>query len=77
MIFITIIINVVQIVAIIINPSLSFFSLQYEFKAKGIKKKKVNLVISVDGIRVVLRKKRKVRSNERKRTRNESERVRK
>ncbi|XP_071506835.1 carboxyl-terminal PDZ ligand of neuronal nitric oxide synthase protein-like [Diadema antillarum] len=33
--------------------------IRYEFKAKGIKKKKVNLVISVDGIRVVLRKKRK------------------
>lgn len=33
---------------------------QYEFKAKGIKKKKVTVEVSVDGVRVTLRKKRKV-----------------
>jgi hypothetical protein len=33
---------------------------QYEFKAKGIKKKKVTVEVSVDGVRVSLRKKRKV-----------------
>lgn len=38
-----------------------FFSSQYEFKVKNIKKKKVNLVVSVDGVKVVLRKKKKVR----------------
>jgi len=32
---------------------------QYEFKAKGIKKKKVTLEVSVDGVRVNLRKKKK------------------
>lgn len=31
--------------------------LQYEFKAKGIKKKKVTLEVSVDGLKVTLRKK--------------------
>ncbi|KAM6453958.1 carboxyl-terminal PDZ ligand of neuronal nitric oxide synthase protein isoform 2-T2 [Liasis olivaceus] len=31
----------------------------YEFKAKSIKKKKVNLLISVDGVKVVLKKKKK------------------
>lgn len=34
--------------------------LQYEFKAKGIKKKKVTVEISVEGVRVNLRKKKKV-----------------
>lgn len=38
----------------------SFLSLQYEFKVKNIKKKKVNIVVSVDGVRVALRKKKKV-----------------
>lgn len=38
-----------------------FFSVfQYEFKAKGIKKKKVTVEISVDGVRVTLKKKKKV-----------------
>ncbi|KAG7254772.1 hypothetical protein CRUP_020818 [Coryphaenoides rupestris] len=32
----------------------------YEFKAKNIKKKKVNIVVSVDGVKVLLRKKQKV-----------------
>lgn len=32
-------------------------SFQYEFKARGIKKKKVDISISVDGVKVVLRKK--------------------
>lgn len=36
------------------------FLLQYEFKAKGIKKKKVTIEISVEGVRVSLRKKKKV-----------------
>lgn len=47
--------------------SLSTFSVlmwwslfQYEFKAKGIKKKKVTVEVSVDGVRVTLRKKKKV-----------------
>jgi carboxyl-terminal PDZ ligand of neuronal nitric oxide synthase protein len=31
--------------------------LQYEFKAKGIKKKKVTLEVSVDGLKVTFRKK--------------------
>lgn len=43
-----------------INTSLSVFSLQYEFKVKNIKKKKVNIVVSVDGVKVTLRKKKKV-----------------
>ncbi|XP_076436538.1 carboxyl-terminal PDZ ligand of neuronal nitric oxide synthase protein-like [Babylonia areolata] len=30
--------------------------IRYEFKAKAIKKKKINLVISVDGVKVILRK---------------------
>lgn len=34
--------------------------LQYEFKTKGIKKKKVTVEVSVDGVRVTLRKKKKV-----------------
>ncbi|NWH63527.1 CAPON protein, partial [Geococcyx californianus] len=33
--------------------------LQYEFKAKNIKKKKVNLIVSVDGVKVILKKKKK------------------
>ncbi len=40
--------------------SLSLFFLQYEFKVKNIKKKKVNIVVSVDGVKVTLRKKKKV-----------------
>lgn len=38
-----------------LNPS--FFPLQYEFKAKSVKKKKVSIGVSVDGVKVVLRKK--------------------
>lgn len=34
---------------------------QYEFKAKNIKKKKVSIIVSVDGVKVILRKKQKVR----------------
>lgn len=34
---------------------------QYEFRLKNIKKKKVNIVVSTDSIRVLLRKKGKVR----------------
>lgn len=37
-----------------------YFPLQYEFKAKGIKKKKVTIEVSVDGVKVTLRKKKKV-----------------
>ncbi|XP_035270809.1 carboxyl-terminal PDZ ligand of neuronal nitric oxide synthase protein isoform X1 [Anguilla anguilla] len=33
--------------------------IRYEFKVKNIKKKKVNIIVSVDGVRVVLRKKKK------------------
>ncbi|KAJ8300838.1 hypothetical protein KUTeg_022357 [Tegillarca granosa] len=33
--------------------------IRYEFKAKAIKKKKVSLTISIDGVKVSLRKKRK------------------
>ncbi|XP_062833879.1 carboxyl-terminal PDZ ligand of neuronal nitric oxide synthase protein isoform X1 [Anolis carolinensis] len=33
--------------------------IRYEFKAKSIKKKKVNLMVSVDGVKVVLKKKKK------------------
>ncbi|XP_078082553.1 carboxyl-terminal PDZ ligand of neuronal nitric oxide synthase protein [Mustelus asterias] len=33
--------------------------IRYEFKAKNIKKKKVSIVVSVDGVKVVLRKKQK------------------
>lgn len=36
------------------------FLFQYEFKAKNIKKKKVSIVVSVDGVKVALRKKQKV-----------------
>lgn len=34
--------------------------MQYEFKTKGIKKKKVTIEVSVDGVKVTLRKKKKV-----------------
>ncbi|KAH0816831.1 hypothetical protein GEV33_005960 [Tenebrio molitor] len=34
--------------------------IRYEFKAKGIKKKKVTIEVSVDGVKVTLRKKKKV-----------------
>ncbi len=37
------------------------YHFQYEFKIKNIKKKKVSLIVSVDGVKVVLRKKKKVR----------------
>ncbi len=33
--------------------------LQYEFKAKAVKKKKVNFTISVDGVKIALRRKKK------------------
>nr|XP_014349470.1 PREDICTED: carboxyl-terminal PDZ ligand of neuronal nitric oxide synthase protein-like [Latimeria chalumnae] len=33
--------------------------IRYEFKAKNIKKKKVNIIVSVDGVKAVLRKKQK------------------
>nr|XP_025039261.1 carboxyl-terminal PDZ ligand of neuronal nitric oxide synthase protein [Pelodiscus sinensis] len=33
--------------------------IRYEFKAKNIKKKKVSIVVSVDGVKVILRKKQK------------------
>ena len=33
---------------------------QYEFKVKNIKKKKVNIIVSVEGVKVNLRKKKKV-----------------
>uniref|UniRef100_A0A8C1TXX8 Carboxyl-terminal PDZ ligand of neuronal nitric oxide synthase protein n=1 Tax=Cyprinus carpio TaxID=7962 RepID=A0A8C1TXX8_CYPCA len=33
--------------------------IRYEFKVKNIKKKKVNIIVSVDGVRVALRKKKK------------------
>ncbi|XP_075761535.1 carboxyl-terminal PDZ ligand of neuronal nitric oxide synthase protein isoform X2 [Pelodiscus sinensis] len=35
------------------------FQAKYEFKAKNIKKKKVSIVVSVDGVKVILRKKQK------------------
>ncbi|KAK3527332.1 hypothetical protein QTP86_020260 [Hemibagrus guttatus] len=44
------------------NPAyiMALFSINsYEFKAKSIKKKKVNMVVSVDGVKVILRKKQK------------------
>uniref|UniRef100_A0A674GSL9 Nitric oxide synthase 1 adaptor protein n=1 Tax=Taeniopygia guttata TaxID=59729 RepID=A0A674GSL9_TAEGU len=41
------------------NSGVFFHLLQYEFKAKNIKKKKVNLIVSVDGVKVVLKKKKK------------------
>lgn len=42
---------------------LSLFPLQYEFKAKNIKKKKVSIMVSVDGVKVILKKKKKVRGS--------------
>lgn len=44
------------------NSGVFFHLLQYEFKAKNIKKKKVNLIVSVDGVKVILKKKKKVGS---------------
>lgn len=44
------------------NSGVFFHHLQYEFKAKNIKKKKVNLIVSVDGVKVILKKKKKVGS---------------
>lgn len=38
--------------------------LQYEFKAKNIKKKKVSIMVSVDGVKVILKKKKKVSDSE-------------
>lgn len=38
--------------------------LQYEFKAKNIKKKKVSIMVSVDGVKVILKKKKKVGDSE-------------
>uniref|UniRef100_A0A3B3T3M1 Nitric oxide synthase 1 (neuronal) adaptor protein a n=1 Tax=Paramormyrops kingsleyae TaxID=1676925 RepID=A0A3B3T3M1_9TELE len=35
------------------------FEAKYEFKVKNIRKKKVNIIVSVDGVKVVLRKKKK------------------
>ncbi|KAF1617068.1 UNVERIFIED_CONTAM: Carboxyl-terminal PDZ ligand of neuronal nitric oxide synthase protein, partial [Eudyptes robustus] len=35
--------------------------IRYEFKAKNVKKKKVSIIVSVDGVKVILRKKQKVR----------------
>lgn len=43
---------------------LSLLPLQYEFKAKNIKKKKVSIMVSVDGVKVILKKKKKVRSSD-------------
>lgn len=37
--------------------------IRYEFKAKNIKKKKVNIMVSVDGVKVLLRKKKKMVKN--------------
>lgn len=45
---------------IILAVSAISFPSQYEFKLKNIKKKKVNIVVSTDCIKVILRKKRKV-----------------
>lgn len=33
--------------------------IRYEFKAKNIKKKKVSIMVSVDGVKVILKKKKK------------------
>lgn len=44
------------------NSGVFFHPLQYEFKAKNIKKKKVSLIVSVDGVKVILKKKKKVGS---------------
>ncbi|CAH1389367.1 unnamed protein product [Nezara viridula] len=45
------------------HPIMFRTAYKYEFKAKGIKKKKVTLEISVEGVRVTLRKKKKPRGN--------------
>lgn len=45
--------------ALNVNLKIVFLS-QYEFKLKNIKKKKVNIVVSTDSIKVILRKKKKV-----------------
>jgi len=37
-----------------------FLLFQYEFKAKAIKKRKVDLTVSVEGVRVSINKKKKV-----------------
>ncbi|OXB76375.1 UNVERIFIED_CONTAM: hypothetical protein H355_006786 [Colinus virginianus] len=42
-----------------ISSNLCLSSQQYEFKAKNIKKKKVSIIVSVDGVKVILRKKQK------------------
>ncbi|XP_028834124.1 carboxyl-terminal PDZ ligand of neuronal nitric oxide synthase protein isoform X2 [Denticeps clupeoides] len=39
--------------------------IRYEFKVKNIKKTKVNIIVSVDGVKVVLRRKKKVKTKER------------
>ncbi|XP_040983949.1 carboxyl-terminal PDZ ligand of neuronal nitric oxide synthase protein isoform X4 [Aquila chrysaetos chrysaetos] len=39
---------------------------EYEFKAKNIKKKKVSLIVSVDGVKVILKKKKKLLSLQKK-----------
>ncbi|KAL2298176.1 LOW QUALITY PROTEIN: hypothetical protein Nmel_017139 [Mimus melanotis] len=44
----------------IFMPDTDYHTLsQYEFKAKNIKKKKVSIIVSVDGVKVILRKKQK------------------
>ncbi|MXQ97994.1 hypothetical protein E5288_WYG002895 [Bos mutus] len=43
--------------------SLSFGFSAYEFKAKNIKKKKVSIMVSVDGVKVILKKKKKLKPN--------------
>ncbi|XP_075278484.1 carboxyl-terminal PDZ ligand of neuronal nitric oxide synthase protein isoform X2 [Opisthocomus hoazin] len=40
--------------------------IRYEFKAKNIKKKKVSLIVSVDGVKVILKKKKKLLSLQKK-----------
>ncbi|XP_053929810.1 carboxyl-terminal PDZ ligand of neuronal nitric oxide synthase protein isoform X3 [Cuculus canorus] len=42
------------------------FEAKYEFKAKNIKKKKVSLIVSVDGVKVILKKKKKLLSLQKK-----------
>ncbi|POI35294.1 hypothetical protein CIB84_000954, partial [Bambusicola thoracicus] len=42
-----------------LSSNLCLSSHQYEFKAKNIKKKKVSIIVSVDGVKVILRKKQK------------------
>ncbi|KAF3420973.1 hypothetical protein E2986_13489 [Frieseomelitta varia] len=41
----------------LVTRSTIYSFMKYEFKAKGIKKKKVTLEVSVDGLKVTLRKK--------------------